>query len=438
MQGQVHAQEREAEASAGGPTRFMADARLARQLWHGGERNRAAGLFARSFDAEPKAWWNALEALRALRTTGPRLAPPPHRTLLFSPNYKDNAYQRNLYRRQREHGFRALPLDTFGLDASLAAHSLTPGLVVHQHWLKELYWSARSVSEGVRRVDRHVGALRSLKAFGATLCWTLHNLLDHDPSDLQRRVCSYAVDEMARVSDRIFVHSANAGEQLNAHCGCDLSSKFVLLEHSLYDTLRDETPASLPREIDAAKLAGRRVLLCMGMIRPYKGVPDLLRAFARVVEDSTTPNLHLIVAGRLLDPEVKPLLAGLRADTAARVTCIGRELSEGELVALSECAHASVTPYRSILTSGSFYLSTTFARPTLAPRRGMFPEVVVDGENGFLYDGTTEGLLHGLRRLAELPADKLARVGRRALETHKHLGVAAVSDRFFATLEGRA
>lgn len=405
----------------------------ARTAWHAGSTQAALTWWMKAFDLDPSMWWNALESLRILRAqvdavpVGPRL-------LLFSPHYATNAYQGNLYSAAERYGFSVRPVDDLQLDPQLARASLTSGSVFHQHWLKELYWRAPNLVSGRYAIDKHVALLKTLKSFGVKVCWTLHNLIDHDPNNTQRQTCDYAIQEMARVSDQIFVHSKSAADALSAHCGLDWSFKCIKLEHPLYTNIANLTTQNLPAELDLRKIGGRRVLLCLGMIRPYKGVPELLTAFSEVIQNEEGSNLHLIIAGRLVDSQVSPLIKKLPEAIAEKISYIPRELTEAELAGLSRIGNISVTPYRNILTSGSYYLSTSFALPTLAPNLGMFSEMVIDDDNGFLYDGTIEGLVNGIRRIAGMDPYRLSLVGARALEINSHLTPEAVSDRFFSAL----
>lgn len=381
-----------------------------------------------------------MEALRSLRHEANSRAYAsgalrmPRKVLLFSPNYEMNSYQRNLYSGHERFSFQVKPVQTLRLDAELAMDSLAGRLVYHQHWLRELYWNAPSVNEGMLAIDRHIGILLALKSFGTSVCWTLHNFIDHDASPDQEVLCKYALREMAKVSDHIFIHSISAGELLSSHCGYDLSPRLQVLEHALYDNILNLADACLPAEIDPARLSGRRVLLTLGMIRPYKGIPDLIRAFARVAAALPDQRLHLIIAGQLCDPEVTQALQELEANVRDQVSFVGRKLSEIELAGLMRIADVSVTPYRKILTSGSYYMATTFGKPTVAPRIGMFDEVIEDGISGFLYDGSVDQLAGLLHRIDRMPGDQLSRIGGRARETCRGLPIAATSSRYFEYL----
>lgn len=412
--------------------------REAREKWNLGLANDALASWIRAHESAPSAWWTAMEAARILRSRTVSAQAAVKRQLFFSPNYASNSYQSNLYTAAPAAGFQVMPIQSLKLDDILGSFLRSDRPIYHQHWLKEIYWLASDVRDGIRKVDVHVALLKAMRAFGVRICWTLHNLIDHDASEVQRTVCKYALEQMASVSDVIFIHTRDAGSQLSALCGCDVSSKLRLLEHTLYTNLLASVAPSMPPELDKGLFEGKRILLSMGMIRPYKGVGDLLEAMRRVSGVAECASLHLIVAGRMMDPTVAACIKEPPPELAGRVSFVPRELKDGELAALSQLADVSVTPYRKILTSGSFYLTTTFSKPTLAPARGMFKEVLKDGVNGLLYDGTTEGLAHGLLRIARMPAEALEKMGHRVHAEHRHLSIDAVSTRFFEEIESTA
>lgn len=385
------------------------------------------------FDANPRAWWFALEAIRCKRSF--LSCSPKGKKIFYSPDYTNNSYQSNLYSEAENFKYSVLAKNTLVIDDELVASTFSESLVYHQHWLKELYWQSGSRETGVNVIDRHISILRVLKAYGAKVCWTLHNLVDHDATPLQEDLNNYAVQQMAGLSDHIFIHSREAGKLLAEHCTMDLSAKLELLEHPLYDNLLRSAEPELPIEINPRKLEGRRILVSLGMIRPYKGVVDLIDAFRKFAVTTRDHRLQLIVGGQLQDPGVEEILNRLDSETRDCITLIARRLDENEIVRLMQMAHLSVTPYRKILTSGSYYLSTTFGKPTVAPSKGIFPEIIEDEKNGFLYDGTSAGLVGVLHKIARLSDKELELVGGHALRTCRHLDAASVSSRFFSALE---
>ena len=390
-------------------------------------------LYRQSFEKNPKNWWLALEAIRCLRKIIPDVR--SEKIILYSPNYIGNSYQRNLYSTCSRYNYKIISVEFLEIDEWLAKVTRSEKVVFHQHWLKEIYWKAQSIEAGLATLERYIGVLKVLKAYGAIICWTLHNLIDHDATPLQKKLNDYALRQITEVADKIFIHSVNAGEMLSSHCKIDVSDKYVILEHPLYDDLLHSVMPRIPQEIKRQQIGDSRVLIFLGMIRPYKGVPDLIRAFQRVVEENIDHGLYLIIAGQLQDPEVVEILNGLDSRTRKSITLLARRLKEDELAGLMQLAHVSVAPHREILTSGSYYLATTFAKPTVAPRKGMFTEIIKDGNTGFMYDGTIDGLSLVLHNIAKHPVEDLQRVGGNALKACSQATISKISARLFSLLE---
>ncbi|KAA1008230.1 glycosyltransferase family 4 protein [Paraburkholderia panacisoli] len=411
----------------------LARIQTARERYWSMDFEGAFSQYLDSFNANPKAWWLAMEAIRCKRALTPGIE--KEKNIIFSPNYAGNSYQRNLYDQHNNFEYQVGPVNKLELDNSLVMATYSKRLVFHQHWLKELYWGAPSLDAGVHAIDHHIGILKALKSFGATVCWTLHNLIDHDANACQEILSNYAVRKMANVSDHIFIHTRGAGELLSSHCDVNLAEKFRFIDHPLYDDIQRSTTPCLPKEINPNKLQGRRILMCLGMIRPYKGVPDLIEAFSRIARENPQHSMHLVIAGYMGDPAATVALTKMEPRIREHITLVGRKLDENEMAGLMEIADVSVTPYRKILTSGSFYLATTYKKPTIAPRIGMFTEAVQDNETGFLYDGSVEGLSDKLSYVCRLPKEMLTRVGTKVWGDHQHLTIRETSTRFFSTLE---
>lgn len=410
-------------------------ASLARSRFHSGDFRGAYSDYVNAFTLQPRAWWLALEALRCLRKqSGTALdTNDTGFSLIFSPNYQGNSYQANLYHSAQSFGYKITPIHTPTVDSVLGIAARNwRRLVFHQHWLRDIYWEANTYEEGVCSIDRHMGLLLALKANGAIICWTLHNLIDHDPTNLQRSLCDYAIKRIINVSTCIFSHTKGSERILSDYCNYDLSKKTVVLEHPLYDSLR--AAGTVPKEINTSTLKGKRVFLSMGMLRPYKGIPDLLTAFEAFMSRIPVRMTHLIVAGQISDVKIKQKLLQINGSLLDSITIIDRKLTDQEMVGLINISDVSVTPYKKILTSGSFFLSSTFGLPTIAPTIGAFPEIIEDKITGFLYDGSIPALVDKLENVMLLNKSDLKKIGLQARQRLSSNTIVNISNRFFSTL----
>ena len=145
-----------------------------------------------------------------------------------------------------------------------------------------------------------------------------------------------------------------------------------------------------PEGGDAAAITARygvgpaeRIVLMFGGLRPSKGVPDLVDAFA-LLQDR--PDVRLIVAGypsREFDAAAE--IARVAAlDLSERVTFDLRYLPMGELGALIRRADVVAFPYRSATSSGALALAQSLGRPVVATAVGGLLDAVRDGVTGRL------------------------------------------------------
>jgi glycosyltransferase involved in cell wall biosynthesis len=250
-------------------------------------------------------------------------------------------------------------------------------------------------------LDRHFVARIAKR--GVPVVVTAHNVgrrSDEPGSWLDRQ-------PILALADRIVVHSESSAARLRElHPG--VAPKIRRIPPGV------EPPSRRDRAAARAELglaAEEPVALFAGLIRPYKGVDLLLRAFAR-----TAPNLpgaRLVVAG--LPRAREPFAAEHGADGRVRFELgyLPRDRFESYLVA----ADVVVLPY--LETDESAVLGAALAadRPVVASRTGGLPETIGErfAEEMLVEPGDVDGLARALeRRLADRALCE--RVGRAAGE----------------------
>jgi glycosyltransferase involved in cell wall biosynthesis len=207
--------------------------------------------------------------------------------------------------------------------------------VVHVQWL------------GVPRYD--IVWLRRVIAHHPTVL-TAHDVLPR----LERNARAWE-KALARV-DRVIVQSERAVEQL-AKLGVN-RSRLVRIQHPVFES-----------GIEPAPPTGSTILF-FGLIRQYKGVDVLLRAFTEI------PGARLVVAGDPVDP-VEPLqrLAG-ELGVAERVEWRLRFLGDDEIDRLMAEATLVALPYRKIDSSGVLATALGHGRPAVVTDVGGLPDPV--------------------------------------------------------------
>jgi glycosyltransferase involved in cell wall biosynthesis len=253
--------------------------------------------------------------------------------------------------------------------------------VVHFQWLT------------VQPLDVHLLPRR------APLVLTAHDVLPREPRPGQLRAQRRLYERV----DAVVVHSEHGAHRLRDELGVD-PAKVHVIPHGAFVHLA-EAPLgdrTLPPELAAVE---QPVVLCFGLIRPYKGIDVLLEAW-RGIDDA-----ELWIVGL---PKMD--LAPLRAVAPPNVRFVPRFVGDAEIATFFHRAELVVLPYREIDQSGVLATALAFGSPLLLTDVGGFPEVAASGAAELVPPGDAPALHAALARLLVDPAarDRLAAAARTA------------------------
>jgi glycosyltransferase involved in cell wall biosynthesis len=192
--------------------------------------------------------------------------------------------------------------------------------------------------------------------------------------------------------DALVAHSLHGARRLSGEPGV-APERVHVIPHGAFAHLAAIAPAAVPPELAADE--GAPVVLCFGLIRPYKGLDVLLEAW-RAVDGA-----ELWVVGR---PRFD--FAPLRARAPARVRWVPRFVSDAELAACFRRADLVVLPYRESEQSGVLATALAFGSPILASDVGGFGEVAAAGAARLVPPGDAAALAAAI---SELLADQAQR-----------------------------
>ncbi len=192
------------------------------------------------------------------------------------------------------------------------------------------------------------------------------------------------------------VHSEHGRRRLTGELGLD-PERVHVIPHGAFEHLADGDGADAPPPFATEQ----PVVLCFGLMRPYKGIDLLLEAW-RGIEGA-----ELWIAGA---PRMD--ISALQAVAPARVRFVPRFIGDDELPAYFRRADIVVLPYREIDQSGVLFTALAFGRPLLLSDVGGFPEIAATGAARTFPAGDARALRDALR---ELLGDEPA---RRALAAH--------------------
>ncbi len=151
-------------------------------------------------------------------------------------------------------------------------------------------------------------------------------------------------------------------------------------------------------------LPDKQYLLFIGLVRPYKGLDLLLRAWA-AVQPHLTPEWQLIVAGEFYEPEAPYRALVEELGIAERVVWRPGFVPQADFGYYFRAAHALILPYRAATQSGHPFWAYQYECPLLVTRVGGLHEVVEAFGGGFIVEPSVEGLSEGIQRLIHMPRE---------------------------------
>jgi glycosyltransferase involved in cell wall biosynthesis len=193
---------------------------------------------------------------------------------------------------------------------------------------------------------------------------TAHYVLPPQPS--RRQVAS--TRQLFGSMDAVIAHSEHGAERLRDEVGID-PGRIRVIPHGAFDYLThlpEEKP--LPAELDDAE---GPVILFFGLLRPYKGLDTLLRAFREL----RGAELWIVGNPRM---DLEPLHR-LASEAPGRVRFVARFVEDAEIPAIFRRADVVVLPYRDAEHSGVLYTGLAFGKPLVVTSVGGFPEVAARG-----------------------------------------------------------
>ncbi len=294
--------------------------------------------------------------------------------------------------------------------------------IVHLHWPNP-YLRDRSRAGQLFYMGKFLADLAASCSWrGARLVWTVHNYLAHEGPNpgLELRFRQ----QLARQASRIILHNQATAAAIAADYKFSLG-KASIIPHGHY---RGVYGPAIPQVEARARLdlpPEGRLYLCLGQLRPYKGVDALLARWRD--RHDCFPEDTLLVAGHAA-PDYGRTLEALAAESPRAHLRLGFVPDEALHLYFS-AASVAVFPFERVLNSGSIILAMSYGVPVVAPRLGSIPETVGSAD-ALLYDaGAPEGLLGALLASTQLDLEALARKTARACD---QLGWQAIGEQTVA------
>lgn len=239
-----------------------------------------------------------------------------------------------------------------------------PAMVIFQWPYTALAPQLRYISGYIRR-----------RMPGVLLVFLCHNIEQHE-----KRPFDDALTRMAfKRGDHFIVHDEGSRRSL---LELKPDARIVVAEIPTFDifTSREMPGEQARRELGLDPEA--RVILFFGHVRPYKGLKSLVKALPLAAEK--VPSLYLLIVGefwedrKLYEEEIS------RDGMEGRVKIVDSYVPNEDVAKYFCATDLVVLPYESATASGILQIAYAFTKPVVTTLVGGLPDVVLDGETGYL------------------------------------------------------
>lgn len=311
-----------------------------------------------------------------------------HLKVIFLPWWSRNPYQQLLVSH----------LNPLGVDVENFSHNgkvfLTYDVIrwrpdaIHFHSLYPFFLSSNPLAFAGKFL-LFFSQILFIKLWKIKIVWTVHDLKNHENMQVRaERIYSICLGAFA---DAIITHCEGAKQAAIAAFYIRNKSKVFAIPHphyiNHYENIIEREAARENLGITNAKL----VFLFLGLIRTYKGVPELINAFKQLKQ----AEVCLVIAGKASEEFTQQIQQQVR--DCQEIKFIPGFVADEQIQIYMNACDVVVLPYRDILTSGSAILAMSFGRACVAPCKGCIAEVLNE-TGGFLYNPEeADSLLYAMK-----------------------------------------
>lgn len=218
------------------------------------------------------------------------------------------------------------------------------------------------------------------RALGTGIVIELHELQDPGEAGLAvvRRYGQWGLRALLKIAHGCVVHSKSDLEILESSYG-SLNLQVALAAHGPYDQFasvsesRDSPNAAAIAAVRRAPRPDVVNLLFFGLIRPYKGLEDLLQVFNSLAPEEAE-SLWLTVVGETWEGCVEPAHLMATSPYADRITFVNEYVPDEVVAAAFAHADVVVLPYRRSSSSGILHIAMSCGLPVVLTSVGGLPE----------------------------------------------------------------
>ena len=247
------------------------------------------------------------------------------------------------------------------------------------------------------------------KLFGLKIAIISHDIssfINNDSVLIQNLIYNF-------FANNIIVHNTFSYKELFKHIKLTNPEKVVVIKHGGYiEHIVKPLSKTTARKALGLDIHGKYILF-FGQIKDVKGLDILLEAMQTIPKD-----IKLIIAGKPWKSDFSKYTALIKKyKLDNRIVKMVRFIEDDEREQLFFAADVNVLPYRIIYQSGVLLMAMSYALPIIASDLPANREIVIDGDNGMLFERcNADSLSHKITLFFKLK-DKGENLAHKALET---------------------
>lgn len=255
---------------------------------------------------------------------------------------------------------------------------MKPDMVIIQWWhpyFSPCYWT----------INKLLGKIKVL--------FVCHNVFPHESFPMDKFLTKHVLAN----GDCFIVHSSQDEEDLKSIKNNAVMRKTVIPTFNGFkfeDMSKGDGRKVLNLKEDC------KVLLFFGFVREYKGLKHLLKALPKVIEKLN--DVKLLVVGDFAGEKESYINLITELNVSDKVEIFDGYIPDKEVEKFFAASDLVVLPYESATQSGIVQIAYSFEKPVIATDVGGLPEVVLDGETGYIVPSKNpEALAKGIIRFFE-------------------------------------
>jgi len=211
-----------------------------------------------------------------------------------------------------------------------------------------------------------------------------HNVFPHERFPFDRALTKLVLNK----ADYFLLHSERDVDDLLA---IRPDAQYRLNPHPTYNAFRIRNLTKSQAREELLLPVDEKVLLFFGFVREYKGLKHLIKAMPEVKR--RLGNVRLIVAGAFGSDRVS--YRRMIDDNGANdcIEVVDRYIADNEVEKYFAACDIAVLPYESATQSGIVQIAFGFGKPVIVTNVGGLPDVVADGQTGYIVERGDPGQL---------------------------------------------